>query len=244
MGLSQLWLWLKRLAIFLQVATEVAVGKVLMTLFPGRVKQSILALGQKTGMARNPRFSPDNWVPTFFSIQYFRFILKVRWQRLEDRAESGGLAPNCTVVRLSGQKCQLWDFIRGELGGLEQWDRVGRIDGLESMKHPIIAPTVLWGVLSSCSAMESYQVYPLGWPCFRGSYHKPSTLAFQPLDVGSSLSSDKILFLLHSDIQSHFLQEASPASPGYSFDMPTSILNLVLLTLKVFGYVGFTCHPH
>lgn len=92
---------------------EVAVGKVLMTLFPGRVKQSILAMGQKTGMARNPRFAPDNWVPTFFSIQYFWFVLKVRWQRLEDRAEFGGLAPNCTVVCLSGQKCNIWDFIQG-----------------------------------------------------------------------------------------------------------------------------------
>lgn len=96
-----------------KVALEVAVGKVLMTLFPGRVKQSILAMGQKTGMARNPRFAPDNWVPTFFSIQYFWFVLKVRWQRLEDRAEFGGLAPNCTVVCLSGQKCNIWDFIQG-----------------------------------------------------------------------------------------------------------------------------------
>lgn len=121
MELSQLWLWLKRLVIFLQVALEVAVGKVLMTLFPERVKQNILAMGQKTGMARNPRFTPDNWVPTFFSIQYFWFVLKVRWQRLEDRAEFGGLAPNCTVVCLSGQKCNIWDFIQGQLRGSEQW---------------------------------------------------------------------------------------------------------------------------
>lgn len=120
MGLPQLWLWLKRLVIFLQVALEVAVGKVLMTLFPGRVKQSILAMGQKTGMASNPRFTPDNWVPTFFSIQYFWFVLKVRWQRLEDRAEFGGLAPNCTVVCLSGHKCNIWDFIQGQLRGSEQ----------------------------------------------------------------------------------------------------------------------------
>ncbi|ERE83004.1 type I iodothyronine deiodinase [Cricetulus griseus] len=112
MGLSWLGLWLKRLGIFLQVAVEVAVGKVFMMLFPERAKQNILAMGQKTGMARNPLFSPDNWVPTFFSIQYFWFVLKVRWQRLEDRAEYGGLAPNCTVVRLSGQKCNIWDFIQ------------------------------------------------------------------------------------------------------------------------------------
>nr|XP_042127491.1 type I iodothyronine deiodinase isoform X3 [Peromyscus maniculatus bairdii] len=112
MGLPWLGLWLKRLGIFLQVAVEVAVGKVLMILFPERVKRNILAMGQKTGMARNPRFSPDNWVPTFFSIQYFWFVLKVRWQRLEDRAEYGGLAPNCTVVCLSGQECNIWDFIQ------------------------------------------------------------------------------------------------------------------------------------
>lgn len=121
MGLPWLWLWLKRLGIFLQVAVEVAVGKVLMTLFPERARRNILAMGKKTGMARNPRFSPDNWVPTFFSIQYFWFVLKVRWQRLEDRAELGGLAPNCTVIRLSGQKCNIWDFIQGQQAeGLEQ----------------------------------------------------------------------------------------------------------------------------
>uniref|UniRef100_A0A8C6RRZ9 Iodothyronine deiodinase n=1 Tax=Nannospalax galili TaxID=1026970 RepID=A0A8C6RRZ9_NANGA len=113
MGLTRLGLWLKRLCILLQVAVEVAVGKVLMTLFPERVKQNILAMGQQTGMARNPQFTHDNWIPTFFGIQYFWFILKVRWQRLEDMAEYGGLAPNCPVVHLSGQKSNIWDFMQG-----------------------------------------------------------------------------------------------------------------------------------
>lgn len=114
MGLLWLGLWLKKLWILLQVAVEVAMGKVLMTLFPERAKQNILAMGQKTGMTRNPQFSPDNWVPTFFGIQYFWFVLKVRWQRLEDKAELGGLAPNCSVIRLSGQKCNIWDFMQGQ----------------------------------------------------------------------------------------------------------------------------------
>uniref|UniRef100_A0A8D2ANG3 Iodothyronine deiodinase n=1 Tax=Sciurus vulgaris TaxID=55149 RepID=A0A8D2ANG3_SCIVU len=113
MGPLRAGLWLKKLWILLQVAVEVAMGKVLMTLFPERAKQNILAMGQKTGMTRNPQFSPDNWVPTFFSTQYFWFVLKVRWQRLEDKAELGGLAPNCPVIRLSGQKCNIWDFMQG-----------------------------------------------------------------------------------------------------------------------------------
>jgi hypothetical protein len=113
MGLPQLGLRLKRLWVFLQVAVEVAMGKVLMMLFPERAKQNILAMGQKTGMTRNPCFSPENWIPTFFSTQYFWFVLKVRWQRLEDKAEHGGLAPNCSVVHLSGQKCSIWDFMQG-----------------------------------------------------------------------------------------------------------------------------------
>ncbi|XP_027800844.1 type I iodothyronine deiodinase isoform X2 [Marmota flaviventris] len=112
MGLLRPGLWLKKLWILLLVVVEVAMGKVLMTLFPERATQNILAMGQKTGMTRNPQFSPDNWVPTFFSIQYFWFVLKVRWQRLEDKAELGGLAPNCPVIRLSGQKCNIWDFIQ------------------------------------------------------------------------------------------------------------------------------------
>ncbi|EHB18225.1 Type I iodothyronine deiodinase [Heterocephalus glaber] len=112
MGLPRPGLWLKRLWVLVQVTVEVAMGKVLMTLFPDRIKKNILAMGQKTGMTRNPQFSHDNWIPTFFSTQYFWFILKVRWQRLEDTAELGGLAPDCSVVCLSGQKCTIWDFMQ------------------------------------------------------------------------------------------------------------------------------------
>uniref|UniRef100_H0XB12 Iodothyronine deiodinase n=2 Tax=Otolemur garnettii TaxID=30611 RepID=H0XB12_OTOGA len=113
MGLPRPGLWLKRLWVFLEVAVHVAVGKMLLILFPDRVKSQILAMGQQTGMAKNPHFSHDNWIPTFFSTQYFWFVLKVRWQRLEDMTERGGLAPNCPVVRLSGQKCNIWDFMQG-----------------------------------------------------------------------------------------------------------------------------------
>ncbi|ELW65435.1 Type I iodothyronine deiodinase [Tupaia chinensis] len=112
MGLPRAGLWLKRLWVFLQLTVQVAVGKVLLTLFPERVKQHILALGQKTGIARNPNFAHDNWIPTFFSTQYFWFVLKVYWQRLEDTTEPGGLAPNGPVVHLSGQRCDIWDFMQ------------------------------------------------------------------------------------------------------------------------------------
>ncbi|CAK6441124.1 unnamed protein product [Pipistrellus nathusii] len=108
MGLLQPGLWLKRLWILVQVALHVTLGKVQLKLFPGRVKQHILAMNRK-----NPHFSYDNWAPTLFSTQYFWFVLKVRWQRLEDKAEEGGLAPNCPVVRLSGQRCNIWDFMQG-----------------------------------------------------------------------------------------------------------------------------------
>ncbi|KAB0386097.1 hypothetical protein FD755_001053 [Muntiacus reevesi] len=114
MGLPPPGLWLKRLWVLFQVALHVAIGKVLLTLFPRRVKQNILAMGEKTGMTRNPRFSHENWIPTFFSAQYFWFILKVRWQRLEDMTEQGGLAPNCPVVCLSGERCSIWDFMQGQ----------------------------------------------------------------------------------------------------------------------------------
>uniref|UniRef100_A0A2K5P039 Iodothyronine deiodinase n=1 Tax=Cercocebus atys TaxID=9531 RepID=A0A2K5P039_CERAT len=113
MGLPQSGLWVKKLWVLLEVAVHVVVGKVLLILFPDRVKRNILAMGEKTGMTRNPHFSHDNWIPTFFSTQYFWFVLKVRWQRLEDTTELGGLAPNCPVVRLSGQRCNIWDFMQG-----------------------------------------------------------------------------------------------------------------------------------
>ena len=109
MGLPQAGLWLRRLWVLFQVALQVAVGKVFLILFPSRVKQHIVAMNRK-----NPHFSYDNWAPTLYSVQYFWFVLKVRWQRLEDRTEPGGLAPNCPVVRLSGQRCSIWDFMKGQ----------------------------------------------------------------------------------------------------------------------------------
>ncbi|XP_037683100.1 type I iodothyronine deiodinase isoform X2 [Choloepus didactylus] len=112
MGLSWPGLWLKRLWVLLQVALHVAMGKILLTLFPGRVKQNILAMSQRANNTKDPQFPYDNWGPTFFNTQYFRFVLKVRWQRLEDETEQGGLAPNCPVVHLSGQRCNIWDFMQ------------------------------------------------------------------------------------------------------------------------------------
>uniref|UniRef100_A0A2I3H3H2 Iodothyronine deiodinase 1 n=1 Tax=Nomascus leucogenys TaxID=61853 RepID=A0A2I3H3H2_NOMLE len=57
MGLPQAGLWLKRLWVLLEVAVHVVVGKVLLILFPDRVKRNILAMGEKTGMTRNPHFT-------------------------------------------------------------------------------------------------------------------------------------------------------------------------------------------
>lgn len=113
MKLPQLRLWLRRFGAILQVAVQVVVGKVLLTLFPERVKQNLLAKSQKTGMARSPNFSYDNWGPTFFSTQYFWFVLKIYWQRLEDTTEEGGVAPDCPVVCLSGQRSSIGDFMQG-----------------------------------------------------------------------------------------------------------------------------------
>ncbi|KAK2506118.1 hypothetical protein MC885_001430 [Smutsia gigantea] len=107
MGLPRPALGLKRLWVLLQVALHVAMGKVLLALCPGRVQQHILAMNKK-----NPHFSYDNWAPTLYSTQYFWFLLKVRWQRLEDKTEQGGLAPNCPVVHLSGRRCNIWDFMQ------------------------------------------------------------------------------------------------------------------------------------
>ncbi|KAL1776888.1 type I iodothyronine deiodinase [Sigmodon hispidus] len=164
MRLPWLGLWLKRLGIFLQVAVEVAVGKVLMTLFPERAKRNILAMGQKTGMTRNPRFSPDNWVPTFFSIQYFWFVLKVRWQRLEDKAEYGELAPNCTVVRLSGQTCKIWDFIQATVPNASRPSSHASSSGLS----PRISPAK--EMLSPCWIQAPLPASPL-----KECYPAPST---------------------------------------------------------------------
>lgn len=240
MGLPWLWLWLKRLGIFLQVAVEVAVGKLLMTLFPERAKRNILAMGQKTGMTRNPRFSPDNWVPTFFSIQYFWFVLKVRWQRLEDRAELGGLAPNCTVIRLSGQKCNIWDFIQGQQAapaqGLGAGGPMGWRSKLENTKFSITAQAAAVGlpVLLLRGGILRGFFSQLISP--QSSCHKPSTLAFQPLDVGSSSLPDEILSGSSLTYSATSCKKPVLTFPGYPCYMPTSIFNFTLSALKVCSY--------
>ncbi|NXU47916.1 IOD1 deiodinase, partial [Turnix velox] len=103
---------LKKILIFLQVASTVVVGKMLMVLFPEAMKRYILKQGEKSRMNQNPKFSYENWGPTFFSFQYLLFVLKVKWKRLEDEAQEGCPAPNTTVVATSGEVCHLLDFMR------------------------------------------------------------------------------------------------------------------------------------
>ncbi|KFV74511.1 hypothetical protein N307_09021, partial [Dryobates pubescens] len=104
---------LQKLLILLQVTASVVVGKTLLTLFPNAMKRYILKLGEKSRMNKNPKFSYENWGPTFFSFKYLLFVLKVKWKRLEDEAYEGHPAPNTPVVTLNGEVCQLLDFMRG-----------------------------------------------------------------------------------------------------------------------------------
>uniref|UniRef100_G3VZ61 Iodothyronine deiodinase n=1 Tax=Sarcophilus harrisii TaxID=9305 RepID=G3VZ61_SARHA len=108
LGTTDMW----RLWVLLQVAWHVAVGKVQKILFPERMKRNLLS--QRININQNPAFEYKDWGPTFFSIQYFFFVLKVRWQHLEDQALQGGLAPNSPVVTLSGESRRIWDFMNGQ----------------------------------------------------------------------------------------------------------------------------------
>lgn len=117
MGLPGLGLLLKRFWVLVRVALKVAVGKVLLTLWPSAIRPHFLAMSEKTGMARNPRFTYEDWAPTFFSTQYFWFVLKVNWQQLEDKTRQGDVAPDSPVVHLSGQRARLWDFMQGQEAG-------------------------------------------------------------------------------------------------------------------------------
>uniref|UniRef100_A0A669PHX6 Iodothyronine deiodinase n=1 Tax=Phasianus colchicus TaxID=9054 RepID=A0A669PHX6_PHACC len=96
------------------VTLSVVVGKTMMILFPDTMKRYILKLGEKSRMNQNPKFSYENWGPTFFSFQYLLFVLKVKWRRLEDEAYEGQPAPNTPVVALNGEIRQLSSFMRGQ----------------------------------------------------------------------------------------------------------------------------------
>uniref|UniRef100_A0A8C4WIG0 Iodothyronine deiodinase n=1 Tax=Gopherus evgoodei TaxID=1825980 RepID=A0A8C4WIG0_9SAUR len=86
--------------ILLYVSLCVAVGKILIILFPEMMKRYILK-----------RFSYENWGPTFFSLKYLLFVLKVKWKRLEDEAFLGHNAPNTPVADFRGEVHHILDFI-------------------------------------------------------------------------------------------------------------------------------------
>uniref|UniRef100_A0A8B9B7J7 Iodothyronine deiodinase n=1 Tax=Anser brachyrhynchus TaxID=132585 RepID=A0A8B9B7J7_9AVES len=106
-------LLLQKTLILLHVTASVVVGKTLMVLFPNTMKRHILKQGEKSRMNQNPKFSYENWGPTFFSFQYLLFVLKVKWKRLEDEAYEGRPAPNTPVVTSQGDVRLLFDFMRG-----------------------------------------------------------------------------------------------------------------------------------
>lgn len=107
-------IFLQKILILLQVTLSVVVGKTLMILFPNAVKRYILKMGEKSRMNQNPKFSYENWGPTFFSFKYLQFVLKVKWKRLEDEAFEGHPAPNTPVVTLGGELCHVLDFMKGQ----------------------------------------------------------------------------------------------------------------------------------
>uniref|UniRef100_A0A8C0HHC8 Iodothyronine deiodinase n=1 Tax=Chelonoidis abingdonii TaxID=106734 RepID=A0A8C0HHC8_CHEAB len=103
---------IQKTLILLYVSLHVAVGKILMILFPEMMKRYILKQGQKSSIATNPKFSYENWGPTFFSFKYLLFVLKVKWKRLEDAAFLGHNAPNTPVADFRGEVHHILDFMQ------------------------------------------------------------------------------------------------------------------------------------
>uniref|UniRef100_A0A670I6C4 Iodothyronine deiodinase n=1 Tax=Podarcis muralis TaxID=64176 RepID=A0A670I6C4_PODMU len=97
--------------ILFEVCFFTAIGKICLILFPATAKRYILKQGGKSSMARNPNFDYENWGPTFFSFQYLLFVLKVRWQRLEDEVSQGCPAPNTPLVDFRGEIRHIRDFM-------------------------------------------------------------------------------------------------------------------------------------
>ncbi|KFP93944.1 IOD1 deiodinase, partial [Haliaeetus albicilla] len=103
---------LQKILILLHVTACVVVGKTLMILFPNAMRRYILKQGKRSRMNENPKFSYENWGPTFFSFKYLLFVLKVKWKRLEDEAHEGQPAPNTPVVTFNREVCHLFDFMQ------------------------------------------------------------------------------------------------------------------------------------
>uniref|UniRef100_A0A8D0DXC4 Iodothyronine deiodinase n=1 Tax=Salvator merianae TaxID=96440 RepID=A0A8D0DXC4_SALMN len=108
-----IWIW-----ILFQLCLFTAVGKTCLILFPDATKRYILKQGEKSGIKINPNFCYEYWGPTFFSFQYFLFVLKVKWKRLEDEAFQGCPAPNTPVIDFEGKISHILDFMQGKFGEL------------------------------------------------------------------------------------------------------------------------------
>ncbi|CAM5162688.1 unnamed protein product [Natator depressus] len=103
---------IQKTLILLYVSLCVAVGKMLMILFPEMMKRYILKQGQKSSIGINPKFSYENWGPTFFSLKYLLFVLKVKWKKLEDEAFEGHNAPNTPVANFRDEMHHILDFMQ------------------------------------------------------------------------------------------------------------------------------------
>ncbi|KAH1167023.1 hypothetical protein KIL84_016195 [Mauremys mutica] len=110
--MSKIRIIIQKTLILLYVSLYVAVGKILMILFPEMMKRYILKQGQKSSIVTNPKFSYENWGPTFFSLKYLLFVLKVKWKRLEDEAFLGHNAPNTPVADFRGEMHHILDFMQ------------------------------------------------------------------------------------------------------------------------------------
>nr|DBA17953.1 TPA: hypothetical protein GDO54_016256 [Pyxicephalus adspersus] len=105
--------YVQKALIFCSLFLYVAVGRLLMFLFPKTMASVLKSRFEMTG-AHVPKFQYEDWGPTVFTFKFLWSVLQIMWLRLEDEAFLGGAAPNTPVVDLDGELHYIWDYLKGQ----------------------------------------------------------------------------------------------------------------------------------
>uniref|UniRef100_A0A4W3ID65 Iodothyronine deiodinase n=4 Tax=Callorhinchus milii TaxID=7868 RepID=A0A4W3ID65_CALMI len=95
------------------ICVRVAVGRVMLTLFPATTRRLELRNGLKTTMTLNPRFRFEDWGPSMFSLSSLRAVTTSIIANSGDRAFPGQPAPDTTLIDLDNTAHTIRSFIRG-----------------------------------------------------------------------------------------------------------------------------------
>uniref|UniRef100_A0A8C4S4X1 Iodothyronine deiodinase n=3 Tax=Erpetoichthys calabaricus TaxID=27687 RepID=A0A8C4S4X1_ERPCA len=97
---------------FILLLLQLLVFRLIALICPGIAKNILLKLGELSTMTQNPKFSFEDWGPTFFTLTFVKSVFFETLANCGDEAVEGEAAPNTTVLDLQGGLHKLHEFMR------------------------------------------------------------------------------------------------------------------------------------